>query len=142
MIRVAVCVLGLAFLAYGELSEIRNEPNLEKRAELALQNAQKMFQEAKAAYAEQKVEEAGRALKEMQASVELARDSLDATGKNPRKKPKYFKMGEKETQNLLRRLDGLENAMDLNDRKMIEGPKAKVQEVHDQWLNDIISGKK
>jgi hypothetical protein len=25
---------------------------------------------------------------------------------------------------------------------MIEGPRAKVQEVHDQWLTEIISGKK
>ena len=77
----------------------------------------------------------------MQDAVETARDALDATHKNPRKHVGPFKKAETDTRELLRRLDGLENTMDFEDRKIIEGPRIKVQEVHDEWLTAIISGK-
>jgi len=35
-----------------------------------------------------------------------------------------------------------ENAMDLSDRKIIEGSQGQGAEVHDQWLTEIISGRK
>jgi len=80
MIRVLAFGI-VALAAVCRTKRIKNEPNLEKRAQLALENAQANFKEAQADYAAGKGGEAGRALADMQSSVELARDSLDATGK-------------------------------------------------------------
>ena len=124
-----------------DVDQIRSEPNLERRAHLALDHASECLLEARSAYNAGNMEKTGQQLNEMQASVELAQQALDATGKDPRRHARPFKMAETETRDLLRRLDGFENSMGLEDRSLIEKPKAKVQEVHDQWLNDIITGK-
>jgi hypothetical protein len=138
--------LFLAFLAAvgagaADLKDIQNESNLERRAKLALDHAEESFGRAKAAYAEGKLDQTGAELRDLQAAVEVAHDALDATGKNPRKHAGPFKSAETVTRDLLRKLDGLSNSMDFDDRKLIEGPKTKVQEVHDRWLEEIISGK-
>jgi hypothetical protein len=124
-----------------DLKEIQNEPNLERRAKLALDHAEESFSRAKSDYAAGKRDSAGDALRDMQAAVEMAHDALDATGKNPRRHTGPFKSAETVTRDLLRKLDGLYNSMDYDDRKQFEAPKAKVQEIHDQWLEEIISGK-
>ena len=138
----AVLILLAAALAgAADLKEIQNEPNLEHRAKLALEHAEESFARAKSDYADGKREAAGANLADMQAAVEMAHDALEATGKNARKHTGPFKSAETVTRDLLRKLEGLSNSMDFDDRKLIEGPKAKVQEVHDEWLEEIISGK-
>jgi hypothetical protein len=133
----------LALPAFGsDLVQIRTEPNLERRAHLALEHAYEAFNLAKDAYANGDSERTSHELLEMQASVEVARDALNDTGKDPRRHAKHFKMAELESSALLRRIDGLENSMDVDDRKIIEGPKAKVEEVHEEWLNGIITGRR
>lgn len=134
-------VFALPLLA-SDLKQLRSEPNLEHRAQLALQQAAQSFSEAKTDYAAGNRDKTAHDLDDMQTAVEIARSALTDTGKNPRKHTKPFKLAETETRDLLRRLDGLENSMDLDDRKLIESPKAKVQEAHDEWLNEIISGRK
>ena len=124
-----------------DLTAIRSEPNLERRAHLALEHATESFEEAKSAYAAGNVDKAGSELLDMQNAVEIAHVALNETGKNPRRHVHPFKQAETETHALLRRIEGLENSMDVEDRKLIEGPRAKVQEVHDEWLTDIISGR-
>jgi hypothetical protein len=138
----AALLMLAVFAACGaDLKEIQNEPNLEKRAKLALEHAEESFASAKRDYAEGKTANTGEELKDLQAAVEMAHDALAATGKNARKHAGPFKSAETATRDLLRKLEGLSNSMDLEDRKLIEGPKAKVQEAHDQWLEEIISGK-
>ena len=137
LLGVLAAVLGIA----ADLKEIQKDPNLERRAKLALEHAEESFSRAKSDYAEGKSDTASAALQDIQASVEVARDALGATGKNPRKHTGPFKSAETVTHYLLRKLDGLANSMDFDDRKLIDGVKAKVQEVHDQWLEDIITGK-
>jgi phosphosulfolactate synthase (CoM biosynthesis protein A) len=134
-------LLAAAFAMAADLKEIQNEPNLERRAKLALDHAEESFTRAKADYAAGKRDSAGDALRDMQAAVEMARDALNATGKNARRHTGPFKSAETVTRDLLRKLDGLYNSMDYDDRKQFEAPKAKVQEIHDQWLEEIISGK-
>lgn len=131
----AVCAMA------ADLKEIQNEPNLERRAKQALDHAEESFSRAKSDYAAGKRDSAGDALRDMQAAVEMAHDALDATGKNPRRHTGPFKSAETVTRDLLRKLEGLYHSMDYDDRKQFEGPKAKVQEIHDQWLEEIISGK-
>src|SRR5277367_3063817 len=106
MMRLGLFVMILVSSLRADLSEIRSEPNLEKRARLALNNADTAFKDAQASYASGNNERTRQQLGEMQQSVEVAHDALAATGKNPRRRPKYFKIGETETRDLLRRLEG------------------------------------
>ncbi len=135
-------VLALILGSTADLNDIRSEPNLEHRAHRALMQAAESFGEAKAAYAAGDREKSGLDLKQMESSVEIARNALRETGKDPRRHVKPFKMAETETRDLLRRLSGLENSMSLEDRDIIKGPIEKVQEAHDEWLNGIISGRR
>lgn len=135
-------VLIASRLFAADFDAIRAEPNLERRSQMALQQADASFALAKKDYAAGEKEKTGRDLNAMQTAVEISRESLRETGKNPRKHTKPFKLAETETRDLLRKLEGLEHAMEFEDRKMIEIPKEKVQEAHDEWLNGIISGQK
>jgi hypothetical protein len=142
MIRFTLCLLTAASLFALDLKEIQSEPNLERRARLDLEYADDAFQAAKAAYAAEDLLKAQRELQHMQAGVEAAHAALEATGKDARRHTRPFKLAETMTHDLLRKLEGLANSMDFEDRKIIEGPKAKVQEIHDQWLDEIIMGKR
>jgi hypothetical protein len=137
MLVLLAAALGIA----ADLKDLQNEPNLERRAKLALDHAEESFARAKSDYGAGKRDGAGEALRDMQAAVEMAHEALDATGKNARRHAGPFKSAETVTRDLLRKLDGLYQSMDYDDRKQFEGPKAKVQEIHDQWLEEIISGK-
>ncbi len=135
-------LLATASLGGADLKEIRSEPNLERRAHLALAHADELFGEAKSDYAAGKAEKTGQDLQELGESVEVARAALNETGKDPRRHVRPFKQAETETRELLRNMEGLEKAMDFEDRKLMAGPKARVQEAHDEWLNGIISGRR
>jgi hypothetical protein len=137
----AVLVCFLTCISQAGIPEIKNEPNLEKRARLALANAETALNEAKSAYMKGDVKAAAENLEEMRQSVEIAQASLVETGKDARKRSKPFKYGEGKTREMLRHIDALENSMDIDDRKIIEAPKAKVQQVHDAWLLGIMGDK-
>lgn len=134
-------VLASGALLGTDLNAIRDEPNLERRAKLALDYANQEYTAAREAYDAGDVEKAGAALAQMQAAVQEAQSALQETGRNPRKHAKPFKYAETVTRDLLRRLTGFENSMSFDDRRVIEGPKNKVEEIHDQWVQEIISGK-
>ena len=143
--RKAAC-LWLALLAAAplcaELDQVKAEPNLEKRSRLALEHAEKVLKEAREAYNKGETAEVEPLLTEMQNAVLLAESSLEATGKNPRRNPKYFKRAEIDTRNLLKRLDALEQEMSVSDRSPVEKVKVKVQQVHDNLLSGIMEGRR
>lgn len=141
LVSAAILVCFLSCAARAGIAEIKSEPNLEKRARLALAHAETALAEAKAAYAKGDLNGTAASLEEMQQSVEMAQDSLMETGKDARKRSKPFKDGESKTRELLRHIDALENAMDIDDRKAIDGPKAKVLQVHDAWLLGVMGDK-
>jgi len=125
-----------------DLARIQSEPNLEKRAHLALDNAEEALKQARENYA--KGDDAGTKsrLEEIQKSVELADSSLKQTGKNPSRSPKHFKTAELRTRDLLRRLDGFREQMSVADRKMADDVASTVQKIHDAWLEGIMGKKK
>ena len=133
---ILACVLQAA-----GIPELKSEQNPEKRARLALANAESALAGARAAYSKGDLKGTAANLDEMQQSVEIAQTSLSATGKDARKRSKPFKYGEGKTREMLRQIDALENAMELDDRKLIAAPKARVQEVHDDWLLGIMGNK-
>jgi hypothetical protein len=135
-------LLIFAGLLRADLKQVMAEPNLERRSKLALDNAEAAYQALRAAYNRGENAEAASAAAEIQESVNLAYASLNDTGKNPRKSPKYFKQAEIKTRDLLRRLDGFQQAMGFDDRGMLDRAKAALQQVHDQLLMGLMEGKR
>ena len=140
----AALAVGLAFAgsSSADLTRARKEPNLEKRSQLALENATAAYTAARGAYEKGENDRVASLLAEVQESVELAQTSLTQTGKNPRRSPKWFKRAEIETRGLLKRLEAFEHEMGFNDRPMLEKVKARVQQIHDELLVGLMEGKR
>jgi len=140
--RVALGLIVLVSASWcGDLQQARAEPNLEKRARLALENAATRLQAAREAY--QKDDTAGVSANaaELQESVDLAFTSLNETHKDPRRSPKWFKYAEIQTRDLLRKLDTFQRDMSFQDRGLLEKVKEDVQQVHDKLLLGLMEGK-
>ncbi|HEY1339882.1 MAG TPA: hypothetical protein VGF59_20360 [Bryobacteraceae bacterium] len=135
-------ILGLVGCLRADLKTARAESNLEKRSKLALDNADDAYKAAHRAYekGDNSLVESG--AREILESVELAYTSLKATGKDPRKSPKWFKRAEMQTRELGRKLDAFQNEMSFTERPMLEKVKARVQEIHDELLLGLMEGKK
>jgi hypothetical protein len=132
-----ILVLALAF----DLTTVQSEPNLEKRSERALDNANVALDAARDDYNSGNYDRSKNELQEVCDSVDLAYQSLSDTGKDPRKDPRFFKRAELRTRELLRRLEGVGQSMSLVDRGTLEKVRARISEVHDNLLNGIMTKK-
>ena len=139
--RAIILAVGLAAasLAWGDLQTAKNEPNLEKRSKLALANADAAVTDARAAYNNQDMKTTEAKLAEVRESVELAASALAASGKKPGRSPGPYKYAETKSRELLRRLEGLKEEMDESDRGWVEPVQNRVQEIHDAWLDGILT---
>jgi len=124
-----------------DLTQVKAEPNLEKRSKLALDHAESTLKSARGAYNNGDSDKTKALISEVGASVELAEISLKETGKNPRKSPKYFKRAEIETRALLKKIEAFQDEMNVADRPTLDPLRAKVQQVHDDLLMGIMEGK-
>ena len=133
---------GVAAAAESGLDQVRAEPNLERRSKLAMDNATSALKAAREAYAAG--DTAGTIAKaaEIEQSVDLAYVSLTQTGKNARKSPRWFKYAEVETRELTRKLEDFQQQMSYGDRASFDQAKAKIQQVHDDLLTELMEGKK
>jgi len=136
-----VAALALAGAARADMKQALAEPNLEKRSQLALNNAVAAYKTARAAYEKGENEQVAAGIAEIQESVDLAYTSLTQTGKDPRRSPKWFKKAEIDTRDLLKRLEAFDHEMSFSDRPMLEKVRAKVQQVHDDLLVGLMEGK-
>jgi hypothetical protein len=132
-----ILVLGLAL----DLAGLKTEPNLEKRSEMALINANAALDAARDAYKNGDLDITRNSLSEVGEAVDLAYEALSDTGKDPRK-DKFFKRAEMSTRELLRRLEGLGETMSFTDRGLVDSVRARVGEIHDNLLNGVMSKKK
>jgi hypothetical protein len=144
-VKLAIFVVCAAFVfpaaLRGDLGKAMAEKNLEKRSKLALENADGVLKLAREAYGQGEMKQAEAMLVEVRDSVALAMKSLQDTGKNPRKSPKWFKRAEIGTRDLLRKLDAFEQEMSVMDRTMIADAKGTVQKVHEELLLGVMEGK-
>lgn len=124
-----------------DLANVKSEPNLEKRSELALSNANTALDSARDAYTRGDLDKTQTNLGEVLDSVKLAYQSLSDTGKDPRKN-RFFKRAELRTRELLRRLEGLGQTMSFMDRGTVEKVRDQVSEIQDKLLKGIMSKKK
>jgi len=129
-------------LLHADLKAALAERDLGKRSKLALDNAEAALKAAREAYQKGEDEALRDAAREIEESASLAWDSLESTGKNPRKSPRWFKAAEIQTRNLLKKLDTLQHDLGFEDRPVLDKAKARVQKVHDDLLTGLMEGKK
>ena len=72
----------------------------------------------------------------------LSIDSLEATGKNPRNNPKYFKRAEARLRELNRRLATFKSDMNLDDRHLLDDVREHVARKIDHLVESTLRGKK
>jgi len=124
------------------LDQIRADSNPEHRAKTAVEFAAAAEKNAEAAYSKGDMAAMTAELKNMVTGVEIAQQALEQTGKSALHHPGPFKSGELRTEEILVRLDDLERRMDSGERSILEGPKMRVQEIHDAWFEGIMGKKK
>ncbi|MGA2115799.1 MAG: hypothetical protein ABSH56_13745 [Bryobacteraceae bacterium] len=127
--------------AWADLARARAEPNLDRRAKLALDNAAAALTAARHSYENGDIQTASALSAEIGDSVTLAYDSLVSTGKDPRKSPRWFKYAEIQTRDLLRRLETFDLDMNATDRSLLGKVKETVLEVHEHLLQGLMEGK-
>jgi flagellar biosynthesis/type III secretory pathway protein FliH len=138
--RYAVLIFLALAASAQDLKSIREEPNPERRSELALENANNAIDTAEDAYKAGQIEKMQAALTEVADSVDLSYESLSASGKNPRR-DKGFKKAEQRTREMLRRLDGFHQMVDFDLRASVEKVRDRVAAVNDNLLNGIMKKK-
>lgn len=131
-----------AMLPAAELPVILQEPNLERRSQLAMEYANEALDTARTAYQASDIEKAQTALREVGEAVGLAYDSLQKTGKEARRNPKFFKRTELATRQILRRMQGMVESMSVQDRSLAEKVRDRVAAIHDDLLQAIMAKKK
>lgn len=125
-----------------DLESARNEPNLERRAELALDNANEAIDKAKQFAADSQFDKLHLAVVEVQQSVELCQDSLAASGKDPRKNTRQFKRVEMRIHQLTRRMRGFAGEVSIEDKPIIEKVANRLDEINDEIVSGIFTKKK
>jgi hypothetical protein len=124
-----------------DLAQARAEPNLEKRARLALDESAAALVAARTDYQRGDNDQVSADAARIADSVDLAFLSLSQTGKDPRKNSRWFKYAEIQTRDLLRKLDTLQQDMGFADRPLLDKAKTEVQQVHDKLLLGLMEGK-
>jgi hypothetical protein len=144
LIRLSVFLAAslLAAPIRADLASVKAEPNLERRARRALENADQALKAAQEAYRNGDAKQTEAAFDELRESVVLANDSLKQTGKNPRRSPRHFKNAEIKTRALLRRLEDFRPQMSPDDRDCLDKAQAAIQKVHDELLTGIMGEKR
>jgi hypothetical protein len=126
-------------LGAADLAAIQAEPNLVKRAKLALAGADEDLKAARDTYAQKDdLPQTNARLREVSQLVDLAYAALQQAGKGPYS----FKDAEIKTRVLLRLLADFREQMSVLDRDEIDRVRAAVEKVHDDLLAAIMAGKK
>jgi hypothetical protein len=128
-------------LAFFDLAAVKAEPDLNRRSDMALANAEEKLDAAKEAYRAGNDAAEAAAVQEIGESVELCYESLEQTHGAPRKS-RFYKRAELKTSELMRRLAGFRDEVNFELRPNVDAVLKKVSDIHDQLLSDIMSRKK
>jgi hypothetical protein len=126
----------------GTLDQVRADSNPEHRAKAAVEFAAVAERDAETAYGKGDMDGVRSDLRTMQDAMELAKKSFEEWGKSANHHAGPYKFAETRSHDLLLRLNDLENRMDESERPLVEGPKGRVQEIHDAWFDAIMERKK
>jgi hypothetical protein len=131
----------LIFLTFADLDTVKGEPDLNRRSELALVNADAKIDQARQAYQAGDEAAEAAAIQEVAESVTLSYDALEKTHGAPRKS-RYYKRAELKVSALMRRLSGFRDEVSFDFRPKVEEVLKRLSDVHDELLSDIMSRKK
>ena len=124
------------------LDQVKADPNPDHRAKAAIDYASVAERNAEAAYAAGEMRNVEAELKNVEESMEAAQEAFVASRKTPGRNPSPYKYAELRSRELLIRLGDLEQKMDISERTVIAGVRAKVLEMHDAWFEGIMGRKK
>jgi hypothetical protein len=141
-IWLALLWLSAASLWAIDLASIQQEPNLERRNQLAMESANSALDAARTAYQANDLDKTRASLNDAGEAVSLAYDSLKQTGKEARRDPKFFKRTELATRQMLRRIEGMSESMNFEDRSLMDKLRERVTAIHEDLLQDIMAKKK
>ena len=134
--------ISIASLGALDLATVEQEPNLERRSQMAMDYANSGLDTARTAYQANDLDKTRVSLDEVGAAVSLAYSSLKQTGKEARRDPKFFKRTELATRQILRRIEGMGESMNFEDRSIIEKLRDRVAAIHENLLQDIMAKKR
>ena len=138
----ALALFWAASLWAADLASVQQESNPERRNQLAIGFANSALDAARTAYQANDMEKTRASLDEVGDAVTLAYDSLKQTGKEARRDPKLFKRTELATRQMLRRIEGMAEGMNFEDRPLVDKLRERVTAIHENLLQDIMAKKK
>ncbi len=127
--------------APADLDKARAERNLDRRARLAMENAALQLRVASAAEAAGDWARVEQALNEIGDSVDLAYESVQATGRNPRNSRQH-KDFEIRLRTLLKNLESFRQRLGFEEREQIAPLVEHLEKIHDQVVRDILTPSK
>jgi len=128
-------------LAFADIGAVKAEPDLNRRSELALMNADEKIDAARQAYQTGNEAAEQAAIQEVAESVTVCYDALKKTRSDPRKS-KYYKRAELKVTALMRRLRGFRDEVSFDVRQNVEVVLKTLSDIHDDLLSEIMSKKK
>jgi hypothetical protein len=128
--------------ANAAIPDVKDEPNLEKRSDRALENMRQALEAAREAARNNDETTLKKAMQEMVDSAELSYQSLEESGKAARANPKHFKRAELATSEILRRMEGLENQISFELRSTVQTAKKRITEINDKLVFEIMTKNK
>lgn len=131
-----------ASLWAADLASVRQEPNPERRNQLAIGFANVALDTARTAYQANDLDKTRASLDDAGEAVNVAYDALKQTGKEARRDPRLFKRTELATRQMLRRIDSMAEGMNFEDRSMVDKLREQVTAIHENLLQDIMAKKK
>jgi hypothetical protein len=128
-------------LAFADIAAVKTEPDLNRRSELALLNADEKIDQARQAYQDGNEAAQEAAIGEVAESVAVCYQALEKTHGEPRKS-KYYKRAELKVSALMRRLAGFRDEVSFDFRPNVDAVLKRLSDIHDELLSDIMSRKK
>ncbi len=127
--------------AGADLDMAKAERDPEKRSQRALDVAEQTLKTARDQYSAGEYRKALENVATVQAAVELAQESLNESGKNPRRS-KYFKRSELRMRELGRHLDEFAREAAIDDRPPIQKASERTHAIRDEILSGILEKNK
>lgn len=124
--------------AMAQADSVKSVPDPNKRAELAVDRADRDLDAARQAWQGGDWTKAQSALAQMEQSAELADTSLEQTNKQPRNN-RHYKTVELKLKNLIRRVDAFRLEVDYEQRDSVNSVETRLQELHDKILDAVMT---
>jgi len=144
-ICLALTAGGVVYAAAGspdDLKGVLGEPNLVKRARLALDFGDRAASQAGQACRNGEYEDCNKLLEQVGDSVDLAGKSLDQTGMDPARKPQSFKEAELHTRKIMRALEAVRAYVRPEEIDHVNAVYRRISEIDDRLVSGIMGRKR